>query len=255
MGINGQQNNGMSDWPYFEPNVPRNVTTAIGQTAFLHCRVYQRSDKEVSWMRKRDMHILSAGISTYTSDLRFQVIHPDKSENWTLQIKSPQLRDSGIYECQVSTEPKMSLNYTLNVVESRARIQGPSDIYLKTGSLLVLTCVMSQGPHDLGTVAWYRDNQAVVTSPRNENDIDAEPRITVETEWSDALTSRLRITYAKTSDSGNYSCVPTVAQRSSVNVHIINGEHPAAMQHGNTAVGAPTPGAYLLLVLILGQFR
>lgn len=71
---------------------------------------------QVSWMRKRDMHILSAGISTYTSDLRFQVIHPDKSENWTLQIKSPQQRDSGTYECQVSTEPKMSLNYTLNVV-------------------------------------------------------------------------------------------------------------------------------------------
>lgn len=52
----------------------------------------------------------------YTSDLRFQVIHPDKSENWTLQIKSPQQRDSGVYECQVSTEPKMSLNYSLNVV-------------------------------------------------------------------------------------------------------------------------------------------
>ncbi|KAI4487572.1 hypothetical protein M0804_005721 [Polistes exclamans] len=71
----------------------------------------------VSWMRKRDMHILSAGILMYTSDLRFQVIHPDKSENWTLQIKSPQERDSGVYECQVSTEPKMSLNYTLNVIE------------------------------------------------------------------------------------------------------------------------------------------
>lgn len=67
-------------------------------------------------MRKRDMHILSAGIFMYTSDLRFQVIHPDKSENWTLQIKSPQERDSGVYECQVSTEPKMSLNYSLNVV-------------------------------------------------------------------------------------------------------------------------------------------
>ncbi|KAI4485019.1 hypothetical protein M0802_012855 [Mischocyttarus mexicanus] len=72
---------------------------------------------QVSWMRKRDMHILSAGILMYTSDLRFQVIHPDKSENWTLQIKSPQERDSGVYECQVSTEPKMSLNYTLNVIE------------------------------------------------------------------------------------------------------------------------------------------
>lgn len=49
---------------------------------------------------------------------------------------------------------------------------------------------MSQGPHDLGTVAWYRGNQAVVTSPRSENDIETEPRINVETEWSDALASR-----------------------------------------------------------------
>ncbi|KAK0174139.1 hypothetical protein PV328_007248 [Microctonus aethiopoides] len=128
-------------------------------------------------------------------------------------------------------------------------------MYVKTGSLLTLTCLMSQGPHDLGTVAWFRDNHPVVTSTRNDNDINTEPRITVETVWSDALTSRLRITSAKLSDSGNYSCVPTVAKRASVNVHVINGEHPAAMQHGNTAVGMPISGAYLLLALILGQFR
>ncbi|XP_017794608.1 PREDICTED: uncharacterized protein LOC108576175 [Habropoda laboriosa] len=78
--------------------------------------VWPKKYLRVSWMRKRDMHILSAGILMYTSDLRFQVIHPDKSENWTLQIKSPQDRDFGVYECQVSTEPKMSLNYSLNVV-------------------------------------------------------------------------------------------------------------------------------------------
>ncbi|XP_050592870.1 zwei Ig domain protein zig-8-like [Bombus affinis] len=237
-------------------NVPRNVTTAVGQTAFLHCRVHQLGDKEVSWMRKRDMHILSAGILMYTSDLRFQVIHPEKSENWTLQIKSPQERDSGVYECQVSTEPKMSLNYSLNVVEARARISGPSDIYVKTGSLLTLTCLMSQGPHDLGTVAWYRGSQPVVTSPHSENDVNGEPRIAVETEWSDALTSRLRIIHAKPSDSGNYSCVPTVAERASVNVHVINGEHPAAMQHGNTAAGSPTSKTVLvMLAFLLGQLR
>ncbi|KAI4497883.1 hypothetical protein M0802_006999 [Mischocyttarus mexicanus] len=76
-------------------------------------------------------------------------------------------------------------------VEARARINGTSDIYVKTGSLLTLTCLMSQGPHHLGTVAWYRGNQAVVTSPRLENDVNAEPRISVETEWSDALTSSI----------------------------------------------------------------
>lgn len=63
-------------------------------------------------------------------------------------------------------------------------------MHVKTGSLLTLTCLMSQGPHDLGTVAWFHGSQPVVTSPHSENDIDGEPRITVETEWSDALTSR-----------------------------------------------------------------
>lgn len=74
--------------------------------------------------------------------------------------------------------------------EARARISGPPDIYVKTGSLLTLTCLMSQGPHDLGTVAWFRGSKPVVTSPHSENDVNGEPRITVETEWSDALTSR-----------------------------------------------------------------
>lgn len=45
-----------------------------------------------------------------------QVIRADRSDRWTLQIKFPQLRDSGIYECQVNTEPKMSLAFRLNVV-------------------------------------------------------------------------------------------------------------------------------------------
>jgi hypothetical protein len=33
-----------------------------------------------------------------------------------LQIKYPQTRDAGVYECQINTEPKMSLSYTLNVL-------------------------------------------------------------------------------------------------------------------------------------------
>lgn len=45
-----------------------------------------------------------------------KVVHPEKSENWTLHIRFAQVRDSGVYECQVNTEPKMSLAYHLNVV-------------------------------------------------------------------------------------------------------------------------------------------
>lgn len=118
-------NQNFSSQPYFDFSVARNVTTRVGQTAFLNCRVEQLSDKlvsffmsfvlsdknrimscailfnldelsrlsieainvwqenyflflshvslQVSWIRKRDLHILSAGLSTYTSDERFQV--------------------------------------------------------------------------------------------------------------------------------------------------------------------------------------
>lgn len=35
---------------------------------------------------------------------------------WTLQIKYVQARDAGLYECQISTEPKISARVYLHVV-------------------------------------------------------------------------------------------------------------------------------------------
>lgn len=35
---------------------------------------------------------------------------------WTLRIRSVQLRDAGLYECQVSSEPKISKAVRLKVV-------------------------------------------------------------------------------------------------------------------------------------------
>lgn len=46
-------NNGsINSYPYFEFDVERNVTTTVGQTAFLHCRVEQLGDKAVSLINK-----------------------------------------------------------------------------------------------------------------------------------------------------------------------------------------------------------
>lgn len=71
---------------------------------------------QVSWVRHRDIHLLTVGHYTYTSDQRFRAIHTPNSEDWTLMIKYPQHRDSGIYECQISTTPHMSHYIHLNVV-------------------------------------------------------------------------------------------------------------------------------------------
>ena len=57
-----------------------NVTTTVGHTSYLHCKVRQLGDKAVSWIRSKDLHILSTGVFTYTSDARFQVLHPQVSK-------------------------------------------------------------------------------------------------------------------------------------------------------------------------------
>lgn len=53
--------------------------------------------------------------AVFIADQRFLAIkQPDKY--WTLQIKYVQARDAGSYECQVSTEPKVSARVQLQVV-------------------------------------------------------------------------------------------------------------------------------------------
>jgi len=77
---------------------------------------------KVSWVRHRDIHILTAGAYTYTSDQRFQALHKQNTghsnewSEWTLCIKWAQERDQGIYECQISTIPIKSHQFHLNVV-------------------------------------------------------------------------------------------------------------------------------------------
>lgn len=59
---------------------------------------------------------MTIGILTYTNDQRYQAIHSEGSDEWSLRVTSAQPRDNGIFECQVSTEPKISQAYRLNVV-------------------------------------------------------------------------------------------------------------------------------------------
>lgn len=215
--------------PYFDNTTRRDITSTVGQTAYLHCRVRNLGDRAVSWIRKRDLHILTVGILTYTNDLRFTSLHTDGSDEWTLKIASSQLRDSGTYECQVSTEPKISTGYKLNVVISKAKILGNSELYIKSGSDINLTCIVLETPDPPSFIYWYRGANVVNYSQRGG--------ISVVTE-KQTRTSRLVIAKAVASDSGNYTCAPSSSDGASVVVHVLNGEHPAAMQHGNSSSGA-----------------
>lgn len=67
-------------------------------------------------MRHRDLHILTVGAYTYTSDQRFTATYHRNTNEWTLQIKFAQKRDAGAYECQISTQPVKSFSIDLHIV-------------------------------------------------------------------------------------------------------------------------------------------
>jgi len=71
---------------------------------------------QVSWVRHRDIHLLTVGRYTYTSDQRFEAMHRRHTEEWILIIRYPQRKDSGIYECQISTTPPIGHPVRLTIV-------------------------------------------------------------------------------------------------------------------------------------------
>uniref|UniRef100_A0A1B0DQ39 Ig-like domain-containing protein n=2 Tax=Phlebotomus papatasi TaxID=29031 RepID=A0A1B0DQ39_PHLPP len=229
------------DRPYFDDVSSRNVTAVVDETAILKCRVRNRGNRTISWMRKRDLHILTSNTFTYTSDQRFSVEHLANSDDWNLRIEYAQRRDSGIYECQVNTEPKINMAFHLDVTDlmaaARAKILGSAEVHVKKGSTISLACAVNvHAP----SIAWLHDSAVV--------DFDsARGGISLETEKTDAgTTSRLMLTRAALRDSGNYTCQPAGAVSASVVVHVLNGEHPAAMQ---TSSAMPCPSTTTLCVL------
>ncbi|XP_017769063.1 PREDICTED: uncharacterized protein LOC108557164 isoform X2 [Nicrophorus vespilloides] len=234
--------------PYFDTMSPRNVTALVGKSAYLTCRVRNLGNKTVSWIRHRDIHILTVSSYTYTSDQRFQANHHPETDEWTLQIKWAQKRDAGVYECQISTQPVRSYSVTLNVVDlsdnedlpeserdkfysdgsdsyhkmfadqvPTATILGGPDLHVDKGSTINLTCSIRFSPEPPAYIFWYHHDDVISYD-------SSRGGVSVITEKGEITTSYLLIQHADLSDSGKYSCSPSNADVASVRVHVLNGE-------------------------------
>ncbi|XP_068242641.1 LOW QUALITY PROTEIN: zwei Ig domain protein zig-8-like [Palaemon carinicauda] len=245
------------------------VTVKEGETARLPCRVLHLKDRKVTWLRRRDLHILTTDQHTYSADERFQIVHEEGTDLWTLVVQYAQLRDAGIYECQVNADPKISRPVTLKPSQTssmrnnkvfianntastkdgdlRVHIKGAREIFMEEGSSLTLTCLVTSlyGPATL--IYWYHDTQLMdYNSPRGgiKMQMDHERGET---------TSRLTVRNVRTEDSGMYSCVPSGSHPATVRVHIHEGENKAAVQQGGldeTSSSSAVSPASLLFVLV-----
>ncbi|CAG0891469.1 unnamed protein product [Darwinula stevensoni] len=203
------------------------ILVQLGGTALLPCTLAHllllspEDGDQVSWIRRRDLHLLTVGAGAYSGDSRFIPVKGRHSSTWALEISRVEKGDEGVYECQLPTYPPQSLFLRLRVIEAEAEITGGRDqVHVMSGSKLELTCVLRQATQSPEFLFWYRGD--TLLNFRNDR-----PDLAVKTK---GFSSVLTIERARKEDSGNYSCVPDKAKPASVLVHVIHGENPAPMQ-------------------------
>ncbi|XP_066981019.1 zwei Ig domain protein zig-8-like [Macrobrachium rosenbergii] len=211
--------------PHFAKDTPKSVLAAVGTPAHIPCKARNLGAKSVSWIRHKDLHVLTVGSFTFTNDERFSAHRDPSSGDWVLVLRHPQPSDSGYYECSISTKPVTAITVKLEVVTPTAELLGDGSVYLDKGSTLNLTCVVHFSPTPPEFILWYHREKLVNYGRRGGREIQ------VETEHRGEMTrSSLLVHNATLLDSGKYSCKPASAKKVSVVVHVLESETPEAMK-------------------------
>lgn len=201
--------------------------------------IFPITPRQISWIRHRDLHILTVGSYTYTSDQRFKATHNQTVGECILELQWTSLRDEGDYECQISTHPVIGLNYHLKVVGNVSLVydcvgkrggpfkgivcvfvvphaviwDGP-DIYVERGSTINITCTVNYSAEPPQYIFWFHHDDVI-------NFDSARGGVSVITEKAEVSISHLLIQKADLADSGRYSCSPSNADVASVRVHVL----------------------------------
>ncbi|XP_076032404.1 zwei Ig domain protein zig-8-like isoform X2 [Oratosquilla oratoria] len=210
--------------PHFAKNSPKEVSAAAGVTALIPCKARNLRSKSVSWIRNRDLHMLTVGSFSFTNDQRFSAHRDTATGDWVLVIRKPKPSDSGFYECSISTKPAITHTVNLKVVVPSVEMVGGREVYLDRGSTLNLSCVVHFSPQPPEYILWYHGEMLVNYENRGRQ-IKVETKHRGNTTWSSLLVHN-----ATLRDSGRYSCQPSNANKVSIGVHVLKSETPAAMQ-------------------------
>ncbi|XP_050704421.1 basement membrane-specific heparan sulfate proteoglycan core protein-like [Eriocheir sinensis] len=215
----------------------KNITVQLDRMAVLGCRIkFLLSNSTVSWIRRRDLGVLTVGRFTFTKDDRFKAIHQPGSEDWLLKIHYAQHRDAGAYMCQTSTSPSLSTAVWLTVVETR--VLGGPDLDVNSGSTINLTCIVKQSPDPPPFIFWYHEREPLTyDSPRGGIKVVKEHGPT-------SSSSRVLIHRATPKDAGRYACHTANSEPHHIVVHIVHSEYPSgeAEEHRDRTTGTGKQG-------------
>ena len=139
-----------------------------GSSATLHCFVSSLAHHTVSWIRQKDLQILSVGSLKVSGDSRVKVFWNQRQGDHVLSIQRTREGDQGLYGCQINTSPPRTLIVKLGLLPTPSRVPfsrsparrvtgsgqvnerggtgirilGAPDIHVVPGGLANLTCVV-----------------------------------------------------------------------------------------------------------------
>ncbi|XP_046805754.1 chitinase-like protein PB1E7.04c [Lucilia cuprina] len=249
--LNGHnQNNHKLQIPKKNSSMARaNVTVQVGSHAYLPCHIHRLQNKPVSWVRLRDGHIISVDQTTFIADQRFQAIFQDDKEfTWSLQIKYVQHTDEGWYECQASSEPKMSAKVYLKVIVPLTELIGDQSRFVKAGSKVALHCIVRGTLEPPQYIIWFRDKSQISEDNKMGWYTQLDRNIFGNSGDNQNTIGSLIIPFVRKMDSGNYTCQPSNSASVSVDLHVLSGEYSASAIM--SAARTYTLNDYYLLLLL-----
>nr|XP_045617719.1 uncharacterized protein LOC123770091 [Procambarus clarkii] len=188
------------------------VVAQLGGTATIKCYTHFLGDEMVTWMKRDEDQLLTAGGEVYSSEARYSVAHVRHQRLWELSLRDVRTSDGGLYECQLTTHPPASLFFTLKVVEARAVVAGGPDIHVHTGVKLTLHCTVELATEPPDYIFWFHNDTMVNYSP-------TRPLKVVNHQFASSLTIA-NVTWA---DAGAYRCEPHLAQPANLTLHVVEG--------------------------------
>lgn len=215
--------------PYFG-DAETVITVQQGEAAFFDCHVYNLANQTVSWMRSCDGYPLFIGSEKYINDQRFELVSRRRGQN-TLKLKFTNASDAGDFDCQVSTNPKISQIFKLNVVVPSVSVEGEKEKHVMAGSPVELKCFIKNCLKQPTYVFWYMSGSRLLDSGGH-----VQVRTSMLPSGVTAL-SVLSIDSVTQADRGNYTCKPASGGEASISLHVLEGEKPAGLQHDQNSSG------------------
>lgn len=229
--------------PYFG-DAETSVTVQQGEAAFFNCHVFNLANQTVSWMRTCDGYPLFIGKEKYINDQRFELVSRRRGQN-TLKLKFTNASDAGDFECQVSTNPKISQVFELTVVVPSVSVEGQQEKHVMAGSPVQLKCYINNCLKQPSYVFWYTNSTRLVGVSGG--------RVGVATMMAGGGTalSVLTISSVHLADRGNYTCKPASGGHASVSLHVLEGETRAELHVDQaSSCAALWPGLLLAIATL-----